>query len=335
MILSKTPVRIALGGGGTDVEPYSKDYNGYVVNATIDKYFRTVLSRRNDNLFKIFANEKFSSYSFKEIKNFEFLNKPSDLIKAILYFLKPRIGMDVYLHSEPPKKAGLGASASLSTSFIAGILKLRNQTISINEIAEKAFEVEQNVLKNAGGRQDQYASVYGGFNGITFLGDSNVKVERLNISRTFKRFIEKNLFLFYTGEPHTSGNMVELQIKSYREKREESKRFLDRLKLIAFEIRDSLISEDYEVFGKLLTEDLTVKSQFNPYIITDHMNQLNNLVIKNGGLGGRVCGAGGGGCMIWFIHPNSREQIKSLLSSQSGYLIEYKFVDQGLMLLNI
>jgi D-glycero-alpha-D-manno-heptose-7-phosphate kinase len=335
MILSKTPVRIAFGGGGTDVEPYSKDFNGYVVNATIDKYIRTVLSRRNDNFVKIFADEKFFSYPFKEIESFEFLNKPPDLIKAILYFVKPRIGMDVYIHGEPPKKAGLGSSASLSTSFIAGILKIKNKTININDIAEKAYKVEQNVLRNAGGRQDQYASVYGGFNGINFLGDSNVKVERLNFSKTFKRFIEKNLLLYYTGEPHTSGSMVSLQIQSYLEKKELSIRFLDRLKQIAYEIRDSLISENYEVFGKLLTKDLTVKSQFNPYIITDHMNQLNNLVIKNGGLGGRVCGAGGGGCMIWLIPPNSREKIKSLLHSQPGYLIEYKFIDNGLQLSNI
>jgi len=168
----------------------------------------------------------------------------------------------VYIHGEPPKKAGLGASASLCTCLISGILKLEEKTIDINEIPEKAYNVEQNILKNVGGRQDQYASVYGGFNGLEFLGDSNVKIEKLNISKSFKHKIEENLILYYTGEPHISGNMVKEQVKSYIEHKETSKKFLDKLKDLAYQMRDSILSEDFERFGQLLSEDLKFKTQY-------------------------------------------------------------------------
>ncbi len=335
MIQSKTPVRIACGGGGTDVEPYSSDFNGYVVNVTINNYFRSILNKRDDKLIRIFSNDKFSAYKFEEIEKLKMQKHSPNLIKAIIYSLKPKIGMDIYLHGEPPKKAGLGASASLSTSLIAGILKLENYHIDLNDIAEKAFNIEQNILKNVGGRQDQYASVHGGFNGIKFLGNSKVKVENLKISKTFKRKIEENLILFYTGESHTSGDIVKEQIKSYLNDKLKAIKSLNKLKEIAYQIRDSLVSEDFEKFGKLLTEDWNVKTKFNPLITTNYMRELNNIVMNNGGIGGRVCGAGGGGCLIWLITPGSRERIFSLLKKKNGKIIDFKFVDRGLEISNI
>ena len=335
MILSKTPVRIEIGGGGTDVEPYSSDYGGFVINVTINQYFRSILNKRDDQLINLFSNDTFTTYKFDIIKEPDQEINTDDLLKAIVYYLKPSIGADVYIHGEPLRKAGLGASASLSTSLIAGILKLNQQSIDLNDVAEKAFFIEQNILKNAGGRQDQYASVYGGFNELEFLGNSNVKVNKINLSKSFKQELEENLILFYTGEPHVSGNLVGLQIKSYLENKAESKKLLDKLKEIAFSMRDSLIKGDFELFGKLLTEDWKVKSKFNPLLTTDRMKGFNKLVISNGGIGGRVCGAGGGGCMIWLIAPEKKECIFSLLKKQSGKIIDFKFVDKGLEILNV
>jgi D-glycero-alpha-D-manno-heptose-7-phosphate kinase len=330
MYVVKTPVRAAFGGGGTDVEPYSSDHGGYVLNSTISIYFRCILTKREDNLINIYSNDKFLPYKFDTLEILNPKAEISNLIEAIFYLMKPKSGMDVYIHGEPLKKAGLGASASLSTCLISGILKLEEKTININDISEKAYYVEQNILKNVGGRQDQYASVYGGFNGLEFLGDSNVKVGKLNISKSFKHEIEENLLLFYTGEPHISGNMVKEQVKSYIEHKDKSKKFLDKLKDLAYQMRDSLISEDFEGFGELLSEDLKYKTEFNPLLTTDYMKELNNLILNNGGIGGRVCGAGGGGCMIWLVRPNSKKKLSELLLNKQGTLIEFEFTDKGL-----
>ncbi len=335
MYIVKTPVRIALGGGGTDVEPYASDYGGYVINTTINIYFRCILTKRDDNLINIFSNDTFFPYKFDTINVLNIKYKISNLFEAIFYLMKPKSGMDVYVHGEPPKMAGLGASASLCTCLISGILKLEEKAINLDDVSEKAYYVEQNILKNVGGRQDQYASVYGGFNGLEFLGNSNVKVEKLKISNSFKQEIEENLILYYTGEPHTSGNMVRAQVKSYIENKDKSKKSLGKLKELAYQMRDSLLSENFEGLGKLLSEDLKNKTKFNPLLTTDYMKELNNLILKNGGIGGRVCGAGGGGCMIWLINPNNKEKIKKLLKKQQGKLIDFRFVEKGLEILNI
>lgn len=335
MYVVKTPVRIAFGGGGTDVEPYASDYGGYVINTTINIYFRCILTKRDDNLINIFSNDTFFPYKFDTIKVLNIEYKISNLFEAIFYLMKPKSGMDVYVHGEPPKKAGLGASASLCTCLISGILKLEEKAINLDYVSEKAYYVEQNILKNIGGRQDQYASVYGGFNSLEFLGNSNVKVKNLKISDSFKQKIEENLILYYTGEPHTSGNMVKAQVKSYIENKNKSKKSLGKLKELAYQMRDSLLSENFEGLGKLLSEDLKNKTKFNPLLTTDYMKELNNLILKNGGIGGRVCGAGGGGCMIWLINPNNKEKIKKLLKKQQGKLIDFRFVEKGLEILNI
>jgi D-glycero-alpha-D-manno-heptose-7-phosphate kinase len=333
-IISKTPVRIAFGGGGTDVEPYPSDYGGYVINSTINLYFRCLFTRREDNLINIYSNDTFFPHKFDTIKILKKRPQRSNLFEAVFCLTKPNFGLDVYVHGEPPKKAGLGASASLSTCLISGILNFEGKELNLDNIAEQAYAVEQNILKNIGGRQDQYAAVYGGFNGLKFLGESNVQIQKLRISYSFKKEIEKNLILFYTGLPRTSGNIVKEQVKSYVQNKAESKIFLDKLKEIAYQMKDALLSENFKKFGNLLTEDLEIKTKFNPLLTTNYMKQLNNLILKNGGIGGRVCGAGGGGCMIWLIEPKFKEKIKTLLEKQQGKLIEFIFVDKGLEILD-
>lgn len=335
MIISKTPVRIAFGGGGTDVEPYTTEYGGFVLNTTINLYFRSILSQRNDNLIRIFSSDTFTTYEYKTLKILEKEHRIDDLVKAIIYLMNPLSGMDVFLHGEAPKRAGLGASASLSTSLIAGILELQHNKIDIKNIAELAYKVETEILQNAGGRQDQYAAVFGGINEIKFLGGENVKINKLKLSTSFERKLEKNLILFYTGEPHVSGSMVEKQINSYITDKSKAKNSLDKLKEIAYNMKDALNSEDFEIFGQLLTEDWNEKTKFNPYLTTDYMRALNKIVMEKGGIGGRVCGAGGGGCMIWLIQPKNRNQVLSSLNNNSGKIIDYDFVKKGLKIENI
>lgn len=335
MILSKTPTRIAFGGGGTDVEPYCSDYGGLVINTTISLYFRSMLNKRREKSIKIFSNDKFTAYRFDELDNLTPQNVNEDIIRAIIYLLQPEIGMDIYLHGEPPKKAGLGASASLCSCLIGGIQQLEGKSLDKDDIAELAYQVEQEILKNVGGRQDQYAAVYGGINAIEFMGDSNVRVTNLKVSDSFLKELEQRILLFYTGEPHTSGNMVGAQVNSYLKNKEESKKSLDILKNIAYQMKDAIVSEDIEKLGQLLTEDWKEKTRFNPLITTEYMKELDKIVMRNGGIGGRVCGAGGGGCMFWILEPGKRQELIEKLKGEPGKIIDFKFVKKGLEITNI
>ena len=321
-------MRIAFGGGGTDVEPYSSENGGFVVNATINKYFMTKLDFNLENIIKVYKDDVLL-YNLDVTHE---ISVNSDLIKAILYYLSIKEGIDISFHGDPPKKAGLGASASLSCALIAGILKLQDNEINKSKVAEMAFQVEDKVLKNAGGRQDQYAAVHGGFNCLEFQGNSRVKIEKLTIPNSFKSELEKRLILYYTGQEHVSGDLVKDQIEFYEKKRETSKSYLDQLKEIAYNVKDSIISEDLESFGLLLQKDLKVKQKFNPRLMTVFMSSLNKGMIKRGAIGGRVCGAGGGGCMIWLIKEIDKSAMIDYLNQQPGFLIDYKFVDTGLEL---
>ncbi len=328
MILSKAPVRIAFGGGGTDVEPYSSDNGGFVVNATINKYFTIKLDFNLENIIKVYKDDVLL---YKLEANLD-ISVKSDLIKAILYYLSIKEGIDISFHSDPPKRAGLGASASLGCALIGGISRLQGNEIDENKIAEMAFQVEDKVLKNAGGRQDQYAAVHGGFNCLEFQGNSKVKIEKLKIPVSFKSELENRLILYYTGQEHVSGDLVKDQIELYEKNKKKSKSYLDNLKEIAYNIRDTIISEDLESFGSLLQKDLEVKSKFNPRLMTEFMNNLNKGMIKRGAIGGRVCGAGGGGCMIWLIKNIDKKAIIEYLNRQPGSHIDYEFVNKGLQL---
>jgi D-glycero-alpha-D-manno-heptose-7-phosphate kinase len=335
MILSKTPVRIAFGGGGTDVEPYCSDYGGFVINSTINLYFRSILNIRKKGSIKIFSNDKFTAYRFDELDDLKPQNINGDIIRAIVYLLKPQSGMDIYLHGEPPKKAGLGASASLCSCLIGGIQHLEGKNLDKDFVAEQAYKVEQGILNNIGGRQDQYAAVYGGLNEIEFLNGSDVKINKLSVSNSFIKELEKRILLFYTGEPHTSGNIVGAQVKSYHENKAQAKKSLDILKNIAYQMKDAFLSEDFEQLGQLLSEDWKEKTRFNPLITIEYMKDLNEMVMKNGGIGGRVCGAGGGGCIFWLVEPKKREILTKILKGSVGQIIDFRFVEKGFEISNI
>jgi D-glycero-alpha-D-manno-heptose-7-phosphate kinase len=329
-VISQTPVRIAFGGGGTDVEPYSSDYGGYVVNATINQYIQCFLNKRNDNLIKI--NSSFENKT-RELNFYDLKKKKlpiNDLMESIFYSLNLSFGVNLSINSKIPRRAGLGASSSLTTAILGGIFQLKGQNIVLDQIAEMAYHIEQDILKNEGGRQDQYAAVNGGFNSIEFKGQNNVKIESLKISDSFKKKIQQNLILYYTGSPHISGNLVKRQVEFYKRNQKKAKYYLDKLKEIAFNMTDTLQDEDFSLFGDLLTKDMMIKKKFNPLLSNDYLDSLNERLLDKGALGGRIVGGGGGGCMIWLVNPKRKDEILSILSKERGKIMNYKFEDQGL-----
>ncbi len=328
MIICRAPVRIDFGGGGSDIEPYTTERGGFVVNSAIDKYIRTAACTRDDSIIKIISNDYDTIIQKESIKALTY-DSSLDLIKALVKRMNPGTGVDLFVRSDIPPKSGLGASASLSTSVIGALKSLMNLELSRHEIAELAYSVEHDDLHNEGGRQDQYVSVFGGFNQIEFLGGSNVKVSKLNISSSFKKYLNENLLLIYTGKPHTSGNILQGRVERYKKEKEVAVRYIDEIKSIAMEIRDALVQSDYEKFAELITKDWELKTSLNPSVTTERMKMLDKVARNNGAMGTRFCGAGGGGCMIWACKEGTKESVKKALLEQGAVEINYKFNPQG------
>lgn len=328
MIVCRSPVRVDFGGGGTDIEPYSTDYGGFVVNTSINKFVRTIVSPRTDPVIKIISSDYSTIVERNSIDELRF-DTEMDLVKAIVKRMNPTTGVDVIVRSDIPVRSGLGASASLSTSVIGALKEVTGQALSDHEIAEMGFIVEREDLKNVGGRQDQYASVFGGFNQIEFLGGSNVKVSKLNVSSSFKNYLNDNMVLAYTGKPHTSGNVLEGRVERYEKEKEVALECLNRIKEIAMEEKDALVNEDFEKFADLLTIDWEFKTKLNPRVTTDRMRLLDKAARSAGAIGARFCGAGAGGCMIWLCKEGTKAKVADSLVAQGAKHIDYNFNDRG------
>ncbi|MDD2678272.1 MAG: hypothetical protein PHG04_00570 [Candidatus Nanoarchaeia archaeon] len=328
MIICRAPVRIDFGGGGTDIEPYSSEHTGFVLNSAINRFVKTIVAKRDDKIIKIISSD-FNSIIEKESINDLTYDSTLDLIKGLIKRMNPLKGIDLFTRSDIPTKSGLGASASLSTSVIGALNELEKKNLTECEIAELGYGVEHDDLKNEGGRQDQYVSVFGGFNQIEFLGNSNVKVSKLTLKSSFLEHLNKNLILIYTGIPHISGNIISKQVDSYNKKEQIAVESLHKVKEIAMNMKDSLLKEDYESFAKGLEKDWEYKTKLNPLITTDRMRALNNIALKNGAIGGRVCGAGGGGCMIWLCNEGKKDGVVSALKKENAHEIKYEFNSKG------
>ena len=334
MFVCKSPVRIDFGGGGSDIEPYSTERGGFVVNTAINQFVRTVISPRDDSIVKIISNDYNTIIEKNSIEELTY-DTELDLIKAIIKRLKPKHGIDVFVRSDIPPKSGLGASASLSTSVIGALKTITKHELSDHEIAEMGYIVEREDLKNEGGRQDQYASVFGGFNQIEFLGGSNVKVSKLNVSSSFKSYLNDNMILCYTGKPHTSGNVLKGHTDKYANDKDFAVKNLDETKAIAIETRDSLLAESIDKFANLITKDWNFKTMLNPAVTTERMQFLDTVARANGAIGARFCGAGAGGCMIWVCKEGTKQKVSEALSKEGAQEINYNFNPHGYEVYNI
>jgi len=334
VIVCRAPVRIDFGGGGTDIEPYSTDHGGFVINAAINKYVRTIAFQRNDPIIKIISSDYSTIVEKNSIEDLTY-DTSLDLIKAIIKRMNPETGVDIIVRSDTPPKSGLGASASLCTSVIGALKGITSKPLTDHEVAELGYITEREDLKNVGGRQDQYVSVFGGFNQIEFLGNSNVKVSRLNVSSSFKRYLNDNMVLIYTGRPHTSGNVLQGRVDRYEKEASVAIECLDKIKQIALDTKDSLVNEDYERFGELLTRDWDFKTKLNPRVTTDRMKLLDKIARDNGAIGARFCGAGAGGCMIWLCKEGTRAKVIEALAKENAREIKYGFNNKGYEVFNI
>ena len=214
-IRSRAPVRITFSGGSTDLSPYDKKHGGICINATINKYVYSSLTLRDDKKINIKSDiinfyEGFETYeeSFNNLEEIK-MDGELKLIKAIILEMNPGYGFELYVRSEVAPHSGLGASASLCVSVIGVFNHLRKKKrLTKYEIAETAFKIEEEKLKNRTGRQDQYASTFGGINLYEFLGDNNVKINSVEIGKDNLLEIEKNLLITSSGRRVKSSGEV-------------------------------------------------------------------------------------------------------------------------------
>lgn len=329
-VRSKAPVRISFGGGGTDVSPYPEERGGCVVSTTINKFVWSTLTPRKDKEICIESYDYMRSLKFRSLDEVVYGDE-LDLIKAVIKKMNDTSqGVNIFARGDVPPKSGIGGSASAFVSIIGLFNHIRRKKMNSYEIAELAYHLEREELKNKGGRQDQYASVFGGLNFIEFRGGDDVRLIPLKISEDNYLELEKNLVLAYVSKRAESGDIISEQIKSYSKKEKEIVGALDAVKEIALEMKDALMSGDLNYFGELLHRGWESKKKFNPMVTTSFIDDLYAFARKYGAVGGKITGAGGGGHMVFYCEPNKEQVVKEKLKAAGANVIDFSFDRNGL-----
>jgi len=334
IIRSKAPLRIAFCGGGTDVSPYAEERGGVVLSATIDKYAYATLRLRSDFMITVRSLD----YDFVAKYN---LDEPLpydgnlDLVKAVINRLNMEDGapgsqgLDFFLHSDAPPGSGLGGSSTLVVALIGLFKHWLHLPLTNYEIAELAYQIERVDMGIKGGRQDQYAATFGGFNLIEFYKESTI-VTPLRIPDHILNELDYNLLLCYTGKTRFSDGIIETQVRNYIQRREVMLLAMDELKAITEAMKRALLQGRLARFGSLLHEAWENKKQMAQQISTPFIDELYEAARKAGALGGKISGAGGGGYMFFYCAFERKHLIAEALERLGAQVVEFNFDLYGL-----
>src|SRR3989344_3703557 len=308
-ISGKAPLRISFSGGGTDLSYFFEKHGGAVINTTINKYCYATAKRRADQKLVIDSDVIEDSLI---LDTRDLIYKGIlDIPKAIWKIIKPGFGADLYLHNDLPPGRGLGSSASLSTLLIKITGELSGKRYDEEAIAEIAYKVETKELGILGGKQDQYAVAYGGFNWIEFDSGDKKIMHTLVLGIDRRNELRDHLILCYTGSTHDSGNQHKKQKESFERNEEKNTQKLLAIKRNAIEFKKSLLSSrpDFEAMGRLLHGSWENKRELSKYMSNSQIDLLYDIGIQNGIYGGKLLGSGGGGYLLMLYPPKRRNSL--------------------------
>jgi len=335
IIRSRAPVRVSFGGGGTDLSPYCDLYGGVVLNGTITRYIYVTLIPNNSKKIKIISVDYKKTLKFSNLNEIKF-NGDIDLIKAVVLRMKPGYGFDLILRSDIPPNTGLGSSGAVAVATIGAFNHIRSENkLNKYEIAEMAHKIETEDLSNVGGRQDQYASVFGGINYMEFFQKDFVRIIPLNVPKDHILELEKHLVLSFVLDRGPSGNvqeiMVDQMLNEIRNDNKNKVETLDQLKEYCNKMYESLSKGEFDTFGLLMHKSWATKRKLSSKISNKKIDIIYNDARNAGALGGKITGAGGGGCMIFFCESNQEHSVSSQLVKSGAEVINFSFDNTGLV----
>jgi D-glycero-alpha-D-manno-heptose-7-phosphate kinase len=328
MIRAKAPLRISFGGGGTDISPYPEEKGGAVLSVTIDKYAYCSLAARDDNSVNVVSLDYNLVTRYPLDDKLEYDGK-LDLVKAATKVMGIKKGVDLFLHSDMPPGSGLGTSSTMTVALVGAIGHWLRLPLSDYDIAELAYRIERQEAGIKGGKQDQYAASFGGFNFIEFLGEKTV-VNPLRIKQQVLNELEYRLMLCYTGKTRLSAGIIADQVESYTQKKEDVVRALDETKELAIATKNALLLGQIDDFGSLLHQGWLSKKKFTPRMTDTHIDKLYEVAKQNGAIGGKLLGAGGGGYLLLLCEFDKRHILAQKLEEHGGKVVNFAFEFSGL-----
>ena len=320
MIISRTPFRISFFGGGTDYPIHYKKHGGAVLATSINKYCYI-----NCRYLPPFFDYKYRIvYSKVEhCKKIVEIDHPS--VKNCLKFMDIDKGIEIHHDGDLPARAGLGTSSSFTVGLINALYALKGKMITKRQLALDAINIEQNLIRESVGSQDQVTTAFGGFNKIEFDGEQEFKTQPVTIKKDTLQTLQNHMMLFFTGFSRTASSIAGEQIKKTPNRTKE----LYRMTELVDEAIDILNEDNTEFndFGKLLHESWMIKRNLTKKITTDIIDEIYKNALKAGAIGGKLLGAGGGGFILFFVEPKNH---KNVFDKMKNYLhVPFHFENLG------
>ena len=324
---ARSPVRISFGGGGSDLTQYFAGGSGAVINAAISLYSHATLRLLDDEKIIIHSRDIGQTMYADNLATAIQQKGRFGLIQALLKAVKPDFGFELYLHSDFPMNSGLGGSAVVSAAVLGCFNQFRRDQWDLHEVAELAYQAERLNLGVAGGWQDQYATVFGGFNFMEFQMEQNI-VHPLRIHTDTLLELEESLILCDTGTTHDSGDIHQDQRQQMQQDhiRQQVKTNVE----LTYRMRNQLLRGKLLQFGQSLHEAWQLKRQFSAKISTPRLDDIYGSALNFGAVGGKLLGAGGGGFFIFYVPPFRKHDLMSNLEQAGLKIRSFRFEPEGL-----
>jgi len=293
MIVTRSPLRISLGGGGTDLPSYYKDHGGFLIAAAIDKYVYI-------NLHFMFTKGLFVRYSeMEKVQTVDEIEHP--IVREALRFVNIQSPhLEITSMADIPAGTGLGSSGSFTTALLKALHTMQKNLIHPQELAEQACQIELDILKEPIGKQDQYIAAYGGITCFDFLPDGKVKAYPLKIDRETLYNLEDNLLLFFTGYARSASAILKEQDHKSKKKDAEMINNLHFVKELGYKSKEALEKGELHKFGELMNIHWQHKKQRSENMSNTKIDEWYKIALENGAVGGKMIGAGGGGFLMFY-----------------------------------
>lgn len=331
---SKAPLRIGLAGGGTDVSPYSDEYGGAILNATVSLFAHAniELLPQDEIIVQALDRDEIQTHTWDKILP---VDGNLNLLKGVYNRIQkdygvPATGFRLSTYVDAPAGSGLGTSSTLVVAVLGAFVEWLRLPFGDYDMAHYAYQIEREDLLLSGGKQDQYAAMFGGVNFMEFYENDKVIVNPLRIKPEYLHELENNLVLYFTSTSRQSAAIIDEQVKNVHDKNQESIEAMHQLKEQARRMKEALLQGRLDEFGEILDFGFQQKRRMAHNISNERIEQIYDAARAAGATGGKISGAGGGGFMIFYCPRNSRHPVIKTLLSFGGEVKNYSFTKYGL-----
>lgn len=326
MIIAKSPLRISLGGGGTDLESFYSREEGFLVAGAINKFIYIAIHEN-------FADEFLLKYSeFEKTKHIEDISHPI-FRECLRVFCSEKQNLEITSFADIPSGTGLGSSSTFTNALILALNKINDHNLEPSELAEASCNIEIDILKEPIGKQDQYISAYGGIREFTFRKNGEVQENLIFSNMEDIKALEDNLVLVFTGKTRSAGNILKDQKEKSEKTDQNMINNLKKTKEMGLLSKQLLVSKEFNEFGKLMHDHWMNKKKRSPGMSNKAIDDIYDYGISNGANGGKVIGAGGGGFILF--QTQDKKNLEKKLRQQNLRVVDFSFVSKGTEIVNL